>query len=111
MKLVLFEVDSVKVNSVVALSEQTGSRIVFIERFDDFQFKGSNTLVLSTVSNMGNLIIIGVILYGDSDDLLKCLIAARAELCNNDTITNPVFFCEPDPSIAVACFKAFILRE
>jgi len=60
---------------------------------------------------MGALTIIGIILYGDSDDLLKCLIAARAELCNNDTITNPVFFCEPDPSIAVACFKAFIQRE
>ena len=51
---------------------------------------------------------LGIAIYGDENDLEKCLIAARNELCLKDTVETPIFFCEPDPTITVTCFKAFI---
>jgi len=109
---VLNELDSVKVSKVVAMldtgSRKIASHIVFIERFDDFSFKGSNLLVLSTIDSNGQNVVQGIIMYGDANDLDRCLITARNELCLKDSLDCPIFFCEPDPIITVSCFKAFI---
>ncbi len=85
--------------------------ILFVEKFDDFTFKGCTLLVLSSVDNNGAITILGLVIAGDIKDIEKCLIEVRKELFDKQMILNPVIFCEPDAEIGLQCFNSFIALE
>ena len=68
VNLVTYEVDQVKINKIVALvnleSDNIAKNLLFIEQFDDFTFKACTLLVLSTINNDGEIVILGIVITG-----------------------------------------------